>query len=324
MILQWHITERCNFRCKHCYQDGRYAGKDPTYDQLIFVLDQFSEFVDDLWPNPTHWIRITGGEPMLHKDWKRLAAEVKRRGFKWSLMTNGTLITLEEAADIANLEPQNVQVSIDGSEEVHDSIRGEGNLNLVLEGVRNLRAYNIPIRVSFTATLTNMNEIPKVVKICNENDIQTFWTDRYIPRGDGTSLGSIGPSDIQRYFDLIRTERDNSKSTKVEMLRALQFLGGGIHYRCNAGRGLLTILHDGRVMACRRLSRIIGNVYDSTLKKIYLNNPLCKSLRDSNSLNTLCKECQHFNRCEGGLKCLAQIISGDPFSGDPACPLLEK
>lgn len=322
MVLQWHITERCNFRCKHCYQEGKHIGQDPTYDQLILVLDQYSELVDSLGPNHAHWVRITGGEPMLHKDWKRLAAEVKKRGFIWSLMTHGALITSEEAADIADLKPRNVQVSIDGGKEVHDNIRGKGNLDLVLEGVKNLRAHDIFVRASFTVHLMNVNEIPKAVQICKENDIQVFWTDRFIPHGEGAKLGSIGPSDLQHYLDLLRTERENSETTQVLMDRALHFLGGGVPHKCGAGKGLITVLHNGNVMACRRLPKKIGNIYESTLREIYFNSPLCKKLRDPDSLNSQCKSCTHLDKCEGGLKCLALVISGDPFSGDPACPLL--
>jgi radical SAM protein with 4Fe4S-binding SPASM domain len=323
-VLQWHITERCNFRCKHCYQEGRHIGKDPSYDQLILVLNQFSEFVDNQQQNNKHQVRITGGEPMLHKDWKKLAAEIKKRDFIWSLMTNGTLITPEEASNIADLDPYYVQVSIDGSKDVHDSIRGEGNLDLVLEGVKNLRVHDISVMVSFTAHLANMNEIPKVAQICRENDVQSFWTDRFIPHGEGAKLGSIGPSDIQHYLDLIQTEKNGDGPTKILMHRALQFLEGGTPYKCGAGGVLLTVLHNGTVMTCRRLSGVIGNVYKNTLKEIHLNSPLCKKLRDPGYVNLKCRSCAHFNKCEGGLKCLALVISGDPFSGDPACPLLKE
>lgn len=322
-VLQWHITAECNFSCKHCYQGKKYIGGNPTYDQLMLVLDQFSDFVDNNPPNSKHYVRITGGEPMLHNDWKRLAAEVKKRDFILTLMTNGTLITPEEAADIAELEPHIVQVSIDGGEVVHDSIRGKGNLSLVLEGVKNLRARDVPVRVSFTASLANMTEFPKVVQICREYDIQSVWTDRFIPHGKGVELGSIGPSELQHYLNLIRTERNGDGSTEVLMHRALQFFEGGAPYKCGAGDVLLTVLHNGDVMACRRLPGIIGNVYKNTLREIHLSSPLCKKLRDPGYVNLKCRSCAHFNKCEGGLKCLALVISGDPFSGDPACPLLK-
>jgi radical SAM protein with 4Fe4S-binding SPASM domain len=326
MILQWHIIQRCNVRCKHCYQ-GEYTDNDPTYYQLIHVLDNFTKFVDDLWPNDEHWVRITGGEPLLHKDWKRLATEVIDRGFVWSLMTNGLLVTPEEAYDIAQLKPIHVQVSIDGAEEIHDNIRGKGNLKKVLKGVKNLRDNDVDVRVSFTANLLNMEEIPKVVQICNDNDVQMFWTDRYIPHSSGVSLGSIGKSELERYLQLIKIERDkfkrNGNLTTVSMGRGLQFLGGGTPYRCIAGGRLLVVLHSGTMMACRRLNNRIGNAYKESIKDVYLNSPLCKSLRDPERLNDQCKSCVHVDKCQGGLKCLARIFTGDPFSGDPACPLLK-
>ena len=70
ITLQWHITERCNLRCAHCYQTD-YQGKDMPLEDMELVLDQFRELLMSFTrrTGATHGhINITGGEPVLCQD----------------------------------------------------------------------------------------------------------------------------------------------------------------------------------------------------------------------------------------------------------------
>jgi MoaA/NifB/PqqE/SkfB family radical SAM enzyme len=44
LLLQWHITEGCNLRCAHCYQDG-YEGEELPFDDLLTVLEQYKDLL---------------------------------------------------------------------------------------------------------------------------------------------------------------------------------------------------------------------------------------------------------------------------------------
>lgn len=66
IVLQWHITDRCNMRCGHCYQQG-YHTRDPALEDLVIILEQFKKLL-------AYWrtiasiplrarITVTGGEP---------------------------------------------------------------------------------------------------------------------------------------------------------------------------------------------------------------------------------------------------------------------
>ncbi len=50
LLLQWHITERCNLRCAHCYQDS-FSGDEPGFEGLMAILDQFKSMLAS-WNNP--------------------------------------------------------------------------------------------------------------------------------------------------------------------------------------------------------------------------------------------------------------------------------
>ena len=70
LLLQWHVTERCNLRCAHCYQD-EYAGSELNFQQLLEVLSQFTGLLKS-WRNSggrivRGHVTVTGGEPFVRR-----------------------------------------------------------------------------------------------------------------------------------------------------------------------------------------------------------------------------------------------------------------
>lgn len=69
LLLQWHITERCNLRCAHCYQND-YSGEELQFKDLLEVVQQFKDIMS-FWRGKAvgHRARghltVTGGEPFV-------------------------------------------------------------------------------------------------------------------------------------------------------------------------------------------------------------------------------------------------------------------
>ena len=123
--LQWHITHRCNLRCKHCYQDD-YSSFETRAD-MERVLDQFTELLRTY--NRKGQLNITGGEPLTHPDLFWLLKQAKERNISTGVLTNGTLISPREARLFRACRVSYVQVSLDGCEKTHDEIRGSGSFD---------------------------------------------------------------------------------------------------------------------------------------------------------------------------------------------------
>ena len=70
--LQWHITDQCNLRCAHCYQDD-YSRDELAYADLLEILRQYQELLR-AWRKrarnggPRGHITVTGGEPFVRRD----------------------------------------------------------------------------------------------------------------------------------------------------------------------------------------------------------------------------------------------------------------
>jgi len=332
LVLQWHVTERCNFRCAHCYQEG-YAGDEPGREQLEAVLGQFVELLRrwkrELLPVPgSGQINVTGGEPLTRPDLLELLERIRDlpEGLDFALLTNGSLIDDHIARRLARLRPLFVQVSLEGGRATNDRVRGSGTFARAVAGLESLVRHGVPCTISFTAQRSQYREFEQVARIGCELGVTRVWSDRLIPWGSGArDRGEVlSASQTRDYFDVMRRARERASAsfgrTQVALGRALQFLvGGGEPYRCAAGDRLLALAPNGDVYPCRRMPIRVGNVHEQTLTEIYYGSPLLRRLRDPGSIPAGCEPCRHAARCGGGLRCLSFALTGDPFRADPGC-----
>ena len=320
-VLQWHITHRCNLRCKHCYQDDFQV--EMNRDELFAVLDKYERFLNER--NLKGHINLTGGEPLASPHFYELAEEINRRGMTFSILTNGTLITEENAARIALLRPRFVQVSLDGGPDVHDAIRGPGASAAAYRGIDWMKEFGVRVLVSFTAQRNNRFELAEVARIAAKHKVDKLWWDRVIiPIDQDKDHLMLTPQQFRllawRSGRLTKKTRREDGSSLVASVRGLQFLycpDSGT-YSCQAGRNLLIIKADGDMMPCRRLPDIIGNISDGEIGPIVDNSPVMKSLREA-GIPEACGGCPHAQKCRGGSKCVTCAKTGSRFGKDPDC-----
>lgn len=322
MTLQWHISEKCNLKCYHCYQENKeYI--ELEYEKLINILEQYKEFLR--FKNLKGHINLTGGEPLCNKNFFKLLKYMHndKELYTYAILTNGTLITDEIALKISQYEPLYVQVSIDGGKKVHEEIRGKGTLNKTINAIKILKRYGIYTSISFTAQKNNFKEFKNVVKIGKEAGANRVWTDRFIPIGGAEELKSLvlNKEETKEFFDILSIEKEKSeleierfikrhkvtrnealrKCTEVSSQRALQFLECNSDiYSCSAGTTLITIMENGDLVPCRRMPIVIGNILKNgnTIKDLYENSEIIRKLQKQEIPST-CKECEYNFLCRG-------------------------
>jgi sulfatase maturation enzyme AslB (radical SAM superfamily) len=113
--LELQITDRCNLKCRHCYI-GESVHQDLSIGQIQKVLEEFEE-IQGLR------LLLSGGEPLLHPHFWQINDILHNHAFRSVLLSNGTLITKEVAK---RLRVHEVQISLDGMKQGHESLRGEG------------------------------------------------------------------------------------------------------------------------------------------------------------------------------------------------------
>lgn len=329
--IQWHITDRCNLNCTHCYLDPEKA-QDLPLEKLRTILDSYIDALSRMELKGR--IQITGGEPFMRTDLFEITDLINRHKDKcdYGIMCNGTMVDRSAAAALKRSECRFVQVSIDGGETLHDTIRGEGSFRKAIEGIKILKKQGLAVSVSFTAGRKNYAEFPAAAHDAVKAGADSIWSDRVIPSGRAALLSDelMNSTEVVDYFRIMngcrkKYEKKMFRKTVVSMGRALQFMyydGTGFEeypYRCTAGKTILTILADGRVVPCRRMPVVVGNLNNDDLYTIYHNSTLLRLLRSNRIIPDGCGDCSFSQVCNGGLKCLSYAVHGNPFIRDPNC-----
>ncbi len=334
--LQWHITDACNLRCKHCYQTTYDKDKECSFEKLLEYFIQYKDLIDFFNQNSEDTIfpslTITGGEPFVHDYfWEFMEVLSCHKAYlPVTILTNGTLITPDYANKLKDLGIQKVQVSIDGDEQCHDKIRGEGNFAKAIRGLKCLINAGMLTSISFTAHKDNYKMFPKVADVAKDIGASFVWSDRMIPEGSGENLLGMDSKDVQDYIKMLNEQHQRLKNipeckTSVHNYRALQFLGRADKigtYACGAGKRLLTLMPNGDVYPCRRMPIPVGNLNEQSMKEIYYNNEILNDLRDF-SYPDECKNCEYKEHCQGGLKCLAYAEYNSYKKAESGCWLKE-
>ncbi len=321
--LQWHLSEACNLKCKHCYQED-HKPVQLDYEKLLSFLDQYRELLKEL--NIKGHINLTGGEPLCSPYLFKLLDEFKKDAklYSFSILTNGTLLTEELAKKISEYNPEYVQVSLEGSKKTNDYVRGQGVYKQVGQAIKLLKKNNIYTSISFTATKLNYKEFPKVVRYGESLGVDNIWSDRYIPFGSEYDKDFImNAEETQEYLSIMAKEhnrlRKKHSKTNVAMYRALQFTKTNDYaYHCTAGKELLTIMENGDLVPCRRMPIVVGNLLKDNMLDLYKNNKILKDLQKP-FVPKECEECDDSKQCQGGLRCLTYALTGSYKKKDPGC-----
>jgi MoaA/NifB/PqqE/SkfB family radical SAM enzyme len=311
-FIQWHLTERCNLRCSHCYQSGHRT------DELSFaeIREVAAEVSDTLsaWSDIYETVflpsfNITGGEPFLRQDLFDILDHFSGRGFALYLLTNGTLIDREKAVRLAMTGVEGVQVSIEGPEEIHDRIRGKGSFVSSLRGISFLLDAGITVTLNATLSEINADNFPEMVSLASSIGAQRLGFSRLVPSGRGAGL-------IEKMIDKerLRTIYEEIFSLTPEHLEivtgdpvASQMPAEtGSHDQgavptagCAAGLSGLTFLPDGTITPCRRLFIPLGNVRRDNLREVWATSDVLNALRDRSRYRGKCGACRRWAGCRG-------------------------
>ena len=190
-FVQMHLTERCNLRCKHCYQTGRTVD-EMSFPEVKEAIGEISETLDE-WKDAygvdySPSFNVTGGEPFLRNDLFDILSEIGNKGFDIYLLTNGILIDGKKAKDLFDVGVKGVQVSIEGPEEIHESIRGAGSFASSLKGVRNLLDAGLPVTLNVTLSSMNAGHFMDIIELASKLCVQKVGFSRLVPSGRGKAM----------------------------------------------------------------------------------------------------------------------------------------
>jgi len=208
-------TYACNFNCAYCYQEG-YSG-EPDTDQGE-VVEAFYRYIDEEFAGRRKYITIFGGEPLLSGSLYRSRIEMllegaSRRNLDVAVVTNG--YNLKEYIPLfSNHSIREIQVTLDGTEEVHDRRRplkdGSGTFQVIAAGIDGALKAGFPVNLRVVVDKENMENLPNLAAFAGEKG----WTENPLFK---TQLG--------RNYELHYCQKDESSLySRLEMYQELYSL----------------------------------------------------------------------------------------------------
>ncbi len=147
IVASLKLTQRCNLRCTHCpWLVSR---------KTELTTQQWVEKIDYVWERGCTVVVIEGGEPTLRKDLGEIIDYCRRKGLYVIMVTNGT-------REISQYDTDVIWISMEGTREVHDSIRGEGNFQKSFDTIKRFHGEKHIITLT-TLSRKNLHNIEALV-----------------------------------------------------------------------------------------------------------------------------------------------------------------
>ena len=332
--FQWHITDYCDQRCKHCYifSEGNCTEllHMPLGD-MKKVLANCEEMCEQLGRTP--YFYITGGDPILHPNFWTLMQMIKAKGYKFTIMGNPFHLNDEVCGKLKECGCEKYQLSIDGMRETHDFFRKPGSFDSTLRAIKYIRGAGMKCAVMATVSDVNMKEMPAVVDLVVENGVDIFAFGRYCPTGEEKKI-RIEPLEYRIFLDTVWKKYEYYKGQGVKTyfnlkdhLWTLYLYEEGIfkipenadpnmiYEGCHCGICHMTILPDGDVYACRRFESKVGNALEEKLKDIFIEKE--EIYRDFDKFEK-CSKCELRGFCRG-CPAVTYGTTGSFYGTDPQC-----
>lgn len=328
--FQWHFLNKCNLRCKHCYQEG-YTAIELSFDKLKKIADQITMALEkwDMYGR----ISLTGGEPFSSKQLFPLLEHLnsQKRIKSINILTNGTLITNDDIDRLKKISKLfEVQVSLDGDNaDMHDSVRGKGAFQKAINGIRLLKESGFRVAIMYTVMPGNQEGVLGAIDLAENENVDAMTVERVTPCGQGANLTNLTSEDVKEIFYKV-TERAKIIKNDLKIRRSRPLWVNTLHLIdneavkenvggfCPVGLTAMAILWDGTVLPCRRLEIPLGNILKDGIFKIWYGSELLWNVRDKNKLKGKCNSCSNMARC-GGCRAVAYAMTGDYMESDIQC-----
>ena len=304
------MTNRCNEHCLHC---GSSCGESSSEGMLTgdeikaFLKKTASQFdVRDMQ------LCITGGEPLLRKDFFDIMAYANQLGYGWGMTSNGTLIDEKTAALLKQTGMKTISVSIDGLEETNDWFRQkEGGYKAAVKGIENLvnEGGFAHIQVTTVVHRKNIGELDELYGILKKLNIDSWRVINMEPIGRARLYPELllTDDDYRKMFSFIKSHYNDL--TLPVTYGCSHFLGTALerevrkwYFLCNAGVYTASVMWNGDITACldieRRPELVQGNIRTDDFRQVWRDG--FKQYRSDMRKCGECAECSDYDFCAGG------------------------
>ncbi|KJS30738.1 MAG: radical SAM protein [Desulfatitalea sp. BRH_c12] len=310
--LHIEITSKCNERCVHCYIPHENKVNHIKTDLFYSILEQCKEM------KVLH-LTLTGGEPMLHKNFVDFLKKCKDYNLSVNVLSNLTLLTGEIIEEMKANRLLGVQVSLYSMDsKIHDTItQTKGSFEKTKNAILKLKENDVPLQISCPIIKPNKNCYKDVLKWAKIHNFHIGCDYIIIGRCDYTTQNlrsRLSINDIKevinekivdepRFLELMEKESEKKKNITPDDIV------------CSVCHSSICIADNGNVYPCAGWQGyVVGNVNETSLKTIWDNSKNVQYLRGLRKRDfPKCIECFEKDYCT---MCMVRNANEHPL-GNP-------
>ena len=143
----WELTLKCNLACTHCGSSAGYKRESElSPEECLRVAGELINL-------KCRSVTLIGCEIFYYRGWEKIARKLTDGGVLVNFVTNGFSIQPEDIENIKYAKITNVAVSVDGTKEIHDTIRNnKKSFDRLTSTIIRLKEADIPVSVISTIT----------------------------------------------------------------------------------------------------------------------------------------------------------------------------
>jgi radical SAM protein with 4Fe4S-binding SPASM domain len=314
----WRITDRCDMSCAHCGSHDT-ADKEEALDTEAMLA--IAKKIADAGVQS---VVLSGGEPLLRNDWRKIAEALAENEVGVSLVSNGNDFDADTAQWCYRYGFRAVHLSLDGAKEHHNRQRkDDSSYDKVIAAITNAKDVNLGVAVVTTITRFVVDDLEELQEVLAENEVD-HWQIRIAARQPGnhlTNLDYLRPEEIPPLVERLKELAMRPDGPELfaatsigyygELETALRDTYADSWRGCTCGIDWCTIEPDGGVKACGNTTAIEGNLVNDDFLDVWHKDAAFAHTR-SPSLADLgggCRSCEWARLCGGG--CLAVAATKD-------------
>lgn len=306
----------CNMNCDMCYI--RLSRTEMEKKGRMRTADEWISMGEEMERAGVLFLLLTGGEPLLFPDFRRLYLSLRERGIILTVNTNGTLIDADWAAFFGENKPRRINITLYGADDrAYETLcHYPGGFEKTVQGIRLLKERGVDVKINGSVTKSNRNDMEKIYSIGRELGAPVHMDTYMLPGIHERKL----PFEAQS-----RLEPEEAAAAEMEMLRnemnpedlrmyvqqmLLQIKKEGNVYSegitCMAGNCSFAVNWQGEMRPCVTLEEPSVPVFETGFEsawqqisekvKAYRVNEKCRQCR----LRPVCKTCVASARLETG------------------------
>lgn len=271
--VSFTVTNRCNYRCRHCYNnsgEGRYI--EMADEELIDVANQICEI------HPLS-VCLCGGEPLVRGKVIYDIIKILKRGCGIvNIVSNGYLINEEVLKNLKEAGISTIQISLDGNSPfLHENMRMQNMaFEKAINAIRLAVKFKFKVAVSMCPNKINLDTIEDTCLLVRNLGANEFRMMPLILMGRGKNMTYLKPS-ADEYLILQQRikrleEKYNSKNFNVSWGDPLDHIYRmPENFESNMNTYSLEIRSDGKLALTTYLPIVVGDLRKKSLKE-YWNN----------------------------------------------------